>query len=93
MNRGKQPMLIVHEDPSSENPTASSTGDILKSIDDESNEGEYGPKISDPLAQRVEGKWQTRLTSEKVKEKSQNLLTPENCMKLSVPLRNKEIWS
>ena len=93
INRGKQPVLIVNEDPSSENPTGSSTRDILKSIDDESNEEEYGPKISDPLAQRVEGKWQTKLTSGKVKEKSQNLLTPENCMKLSVPLTNKEIWS
>ena len=93
MNQGKQPALIVNENPSSENPTTSSTRDILKSIDDESNEEEYGPKISDPLAQRVEGKWQTKLTSEKVKEKSQNLLTPENCMKLSVPLTNKEIWS
>ena len=58
MNQGKQPALIVNEDPSSENPTASSTGDNLKSIDDDSNEEEYGPKISDPLAQRVEGKWQ-----------------------------------
>ena len=35
---------------------ASSTGDILNSINDYSNEGEYGPKTSDPLAQRVEGK-------------------------------------
>ena len=93
MNQGKQPALILNEDPSSENPTTSSTGDILKSIDDESNEEEYGPKISDPLAQRAEGKCQTKLTSEKVKEKSQNLLTPENCMKLSVPLTNKEICS
>ena len=86
-------MLIVNEDPSSENPAASSTRDILKSTDDDSNEEEYGPKISDPLAQRVEGKWQTKLTSEKVKEKSQNLQTSENCMKLSVPLTNKKIWS
>ena len=41
-----------NEDPSRENPTASasSTGDILKTIDDDSNEEEYGPKISDPLA-------------------------------------------
>ena len=92
MTQGKKPALIVNEDPSSENPTASSTGDILKSIDHDSNE-EYGPKISDPLAQRVVGKRQTKLTSEKVKEKSQKLLTPENCMKLSVPLTNKEIWN
>ena len=92
MNQGKQPALIVNDDPSSENPTASSTGDILKSIDDDSNEEEYGRKFSDPLVQRVEGKLQTKLTSEKVKEKSQNLLTPENCLKLSVPLTNKEIW-
>ena len=92
MTQGKKPALIVNEDPSSENPTASSTGDILKSIDDDSNE-EYGPKISDPLAQRVAGKRQTKLTSEKVREKSQKLLTPENCMKLSVPLTNKEIWN
>ena len=93
MTQGKKLALIVNEDPSSENPTVISTGDILKSIDDDSNEEEYGPKISDPLAQRVVGKWQTMLTSEKVKEKSQNLLTPENCMKLSVPLTNKEIWN
>ena len=78
MPQGKQPVLIVNEDPSSENPTASSTEDILKSIDDDSNEEEYGPKVSDPLAQRVEGRWQTKLTSDKVKEKSQNPLALEN---------------
>ena len=81
MNRGKQPALIVNEDPSSKNRTASSNGDILKSFDDDSNEEDYGPKISDLLAQRVDGKWQTKLTSDKVKEKSQNLQTPENCTK------------
>ena len=59
MIQGKKPALVVNEDLSSENPTASSTGDILKSIDDDSNEEEYGPKISDPLAQRIEGKWKT----------------------------------
>ena len=31
---------MVNEDSSSENPTASSTGDILKSVDDNSNEEE-----------------------------------------------------
>ena len=87
MNQGKQPVLIVNEDLSSENSAASSTGDTLKSIDNDSNEEEYGRKISDPLAQRVEEKWQTKLTSEKVKEKSQNL------MKLGVQLTNKEIWN
>ena len=65
MNQVKQPALIVNEDSSSENPTACSTGDILKSLDDESNEEDYGSNISDPLVQRVEGKWQTKLTSEK----------------------------
>ena len=80
MNRGKQPALIVNEDPSSKNRTASSNGDILKSFDDDSNEEDYGPNISDLLAQRVDGKWQTKLTSGKVKE-SQNLQTPENCTK------------
>ena len=34
-----------------------------------------------------------KLTSEKVKEKSENLLTPENFMKFSVPLKDKEIWN
>ena len=34
-----------------------------------------------------------KLTSEKVKEKSENLLTPENFMKFSVPLKGKEIWN
>ena len=59
MTQGKQPALIVNKDTSSKNSTSSSTGDILKSIDDDSNEEEYGPKISDPLAQRIEGKWKT----------------------------------
>ena len=66
MKQGKQPALIVNEDPSSENLTASSTRDIVKSLDGDSNEEDYGPKISDCLAQRVEGKWQTKLTSKKV---------------------------
>ena len=34
-----------------------------------------------------------KINTEKVKEKSQNLVIPENCMKLSVPLTNKEIWN
>ena len=74
MTQAKHSALIVNEDSSSENPTASSTGDILKSIDDDSNEEEYRPNISDPLEQREEGKRQKKLTSEKVKEKSQNHL-------------------
>ena len=65
MNQGKQPALILNEDPSNKTSTASSSGDILKSINDDSNEEEYGPKISGLLAQRVEGKWQIKLTSEK----------------------------
>ena len=41
MTQGKQPALIVNEDPSMENPTASSTAEILKSTDDDSNKEEY----------------------------------------------------
>ena len=44
MNQGKQKALIVSEDSSSENPTASSTGQILNSIDDDSNEGRIWTK-------------------------------------------------
>ena len=44
MNQGKQKALIVSEDSSSENPTTSSTGEILKSIDDDSNEGRIWAK-------------------------------------------------
>ena len=54
---------------------------------------EYGPKNSGLFAERVKGKWQTKLTSERVKDKSWNLLIPENCIKLSAPLTNKEIWN
>ena len=61
MNQGKQPALIVNKDSSNENLTASSTGD--------NHEEDYGPKISDPSTQRVEGKWQKKLTSEEVKKK------------------------
>ena len=42
--------------PQTKKPPTSSAGDIIRSIDDENSEEEYGPKISDPLAQRVEGK-------------------------------------
>ena len=52
-----------------------------------------GPKISESLAKRVEFKWQTKLTLYQLKEKSKNLLIPENCPKLSVPLTNKEVFS
>ena len=93
MNQGKQPALIINEKHSNKNPNSSSTGVILKPIDEDNNEEKYGPKIPDPLAQRVEGKWKTKVAPEKVKEKSQNLQTPENCMKLSVPLTNKKIWN
>ena len=56
MAKGKQPVLIVNGDPSSENPTASSTEDILESIDDNSNQEEFRLKILDLLAQRIKGK-------------------------------------
>ena len=49
MNQGKQKALIVSEDSSSENPTTSSTGEILKSIDDDSNEGRIWTKNSRSL--------------------------------------------
>ena len=52
-----------------------------------------GPKISESLAKRVEFIWQTKLTLYQLKEKSKNLLVPENCPKLSVPLTNKEVFS
>ena len=49
MNQGKQKALIVSEGSSSENPTANSTGEILKSIDDDSNEGRIWTKNSRSL--------------------------------------------
>ena len=51
MNQWKKPVLIPKEEPSNENPTASSTGDILSFIDDDNNEEEHGPKILDFLSQ------------------------------------------
>ena len=57
MTQGQQQVLIVNEDLWSENLTASSTGDILKTVDDDRNEEQHWPKISDLSAQRVEGKW------------------------------------
>ena len=50
----------------------SNTGEILKSIDDDSNEEVYGPKLSDLLAQRIEGKWQTKLTSKNQRKSRRN---------------------
>ena len=48
-----------------------------------------GPKISGSLAIKIELKWQTKLTLDQLKETSKDLLAPENCPKLSVPLKNK----
>ena len=56
MNQGKQPALIVYEKHSNKNPNSSSTGVIPKPIDEDNNQEKYGPKIPDPLSQRVEGK-------------------------------------
>ena len=72
----------------------SPTGDILSQIDlEEDVDCQTAPKISESFAKRVEFKWQTRLTMDQLKEKSKNLLVPENCPKLSVPLTNKEVFS
>ena len=46
----------------------------------------------DALAQNVEGKQQTNSSLHKIKDKSQNLLTLENCVNRSIPLTNKKIW-
>ena len=72
----------------------SPTRDILSQIDlEEDVDCQTGPIISESLAKRVEFKWQTKLTLDQLKEKSKNLLDPENCPKLSVPLTNKEVFS
>ena len=52
-----------------------------------------GPKISEDLAKKVEFKWKIQLTLDQLKEKSKNLLVPEKCLKLSVPLTNKDVFS
>ena len=54
---------------------------------------QIGPKFSESLAKTVEFKWETKLTLDQLKEKSKNLLVPENFPKLSVPLTNKEVFS
>ena len=51
------------------------------------------PKNFRKLAKRVECKWQSKLTLDQLKEKSKNLLVPENSPKLSVSLTNKEVFS
>ena len=62
-------------------------GDILSQTDlEEGVDSQTGPKISESLAKRVESKWQTKLTLDQLKEKSKNLIVPENCPKLSVRL-------
>ena len=72
----------------------SSTEDILSQIDlEEDVDCQTGPKISESLAKRVEFKWQTELTLDQLKEKSKNLLVPEDCPKLSVSLTSKELFS
>ena len=60
---------------------------------EEDLDSQTGPIISESLAKRVEFKWQTKLTLDQLKEKSKNLLVPENCPKPSVPLTNKEVFS
>ena len=69
-------------------------GDMLSQIDlEEDVDFQTAPKISENFAKRVEFKWQTRLIMDRSKEESKNLLVPENCPKLSVPLTNKEVFS
>ena len=82
------------EDPNHSTWDQSPTGDLLSQIDwEEDVDCQTGPKISESLAKRVEFKWQTKLTLDQLKEKSKNLLIPENYPKVSVPLTNKEVFS
>ena len=81
-------------DPNHSTGAQSSTEDILSQIVlEEDVDCLTGTKISESLAKRVEFKWQTKLTLDQLKEKSNNLLVPENCPKLSVPLTSKEVFS
>ena len=51
-----------------------------------------GPKIDEKLAQLIDVKWSRKMDQEKLKEKQDSWLRPENCQKLLVPRANREIW-
>lgn len=61
-------------------------------VNEYTQQEEYGPEISSPIATASKTFWQKPLTEEKSANKLKNNLTPENC-KYLVPKRvNKEVW-
>ena len=48
--------------------------------------------MSESVVKRVKFKVQNKLTLYQLKEKSKNLLVPQNCPNLSIPLTNKEVF-
>ena len=65
---------------------------FLDSMNIKKEEKKFSPKINDKLAQLVQQRWETTLSLEKIKEKAQQFLPPENAP-LIVPLTNSEIWT
>ena len=49
--------------------------------------------LPDKLAQIIEKRWHVKLTANKLTEKQEKHLKPENCKKLAAPRVNKTIWA
>ena len=73
-------------------PPKNEESDLLALIDQDLDDQEpVGPKINEKLAQIIDRRFTTLLSSEKVKEKQTKYLRPANCEKLLVPSINKVI--
>ena len=49
--------------------------------------------LPDKLAESIEKRWHVKLTPDKLTEKQEKYLKPENCKKLAAPRVNKTIWA
>ena len=68
-------------------------GEILdKAVQDLDSE-QLGPNVSDQLAQVINKTLRSKLSEEKLKDKKNTYLRPQNCETLEAPRVNPEIWT
>ena len=65
--------------------------DVSNELASENNESLTGQKVSEKIAEIFKNKW-GKLPYDKLKEKAQQDLLPQNCQKLNIPLTNKDVW-
>ncbi len=72
---------------------ASTSGDVFDDIENEYANAKTGPTVNEKLSRFVNKRFESRMTTDKVKEKMEKFCVPENCDRVHVPAVNLPVWS